>query len=71
LREHPPAPGANPEEWFHREWVRTLFALTLDDLRAEACAARKANPVPNVRALHVDPDETGSYRPWRPNSAYR
>jgi RNA polymerase sigma factor (sigma-70 family) len=33
LREHPPAPGLNPEEFFHREWVRSVFALALDDLR--------------------------------------
>ncbi len=34
LREHPPAPGLNPEEFFHREWVRSVFALALDDLRS-------------------------------------
>lgn len=33
LREHPPAPELNPEEFFHREWVRSVFALALDDLR--------------------------------------
>jgi len=36
LREHPPSPDASPEELFHREWVRSLFALALDDLR-ELC----------------------------------
>jgi RNA polymerase sigma factor (sigma-70 family) len=39
LREHPPAPDASPEESFHREWIRSLFALALDDLR-ELCDAR-------------------------------
>lgn len=39
LFEHPPAPGASPEEMFQREWVRSLFALALDDLRSE-CEAR-------------------------------
>jgi RNA polymerase sigma factor (sigma-70 family) len=39
LREHPPSPDASPEESFHREWVRSLFALALDDLR-ELCEAR-------------------------------
>jgi RNA polymerase sigma factor (sigma-70 family) len=39
LREHPPAPGLNPEEFFHREWVRSVFALALDDLRS-ACVTQ-------------------------------
>ena len=39
LRGHPPSPGASPEESFHREWVRSLFQLALDDLR-ELCEAR-------------------------------
>jgi RNA polymerase sigma factor (sigma-70 family) len=38
LFEHPPAPGASPEELFQREWVRSLFALALEDLRT-ACEA--------------------------------
>jgi RNA polymerase sigma factor (sigma-70 family) len=40
LREHPPAPDLNPEEFFHREWVRSVFALALDDLR-RLCAAQE------------------------------
>ena len=39
LREHPPAPDASPEELFHREWTRNLFALALADLRA-VCETR-------------------------------
>jgi RNA polymerase sigma factor (sigma-70 family) len=39
LREHPPSPGLSPEESFHREWIRSLFALALDDLR-ELCETR-------------------------------
>lgn len=27
-------PGEGPEELFHREWVRSLFTLAVDDLRA-------------------------------------
>ena len=29
-----PAGGGNPEEIFHREWQRQIFALALEDLRA-------------------------------------
>jgi RNA polymerase sigma factor (sigma-70 family) len=39
LLEHPPAAGLNPEEFFHREWVRSVFGLALDDLRS-ACEAQ-------------------------------
>ena len=39
LREHPPSLDASPEELFHQEWARSLFALALDDLR-ELCEAR-------------------------------
>jgi len=39
LFEHPPAPGASPEECFQREWVRSLFALALEDLRTQ-CEAQ-------------------------------
>ncbi len=44
LFEHPPAPGANPEELFQREWVRSLFTLALDDLRKDCEACGKQIP---------------------------
>lgn len=31
-----PAQGLTPEEYFHREWVRALFARAVERLRAEA-----------------------------------
>ncbi|HLX46303.1 MAG TPA: ECF-type sigma factor [Bryobacteraceae bacterium] len=40
LFEHPPAAGSSPEELFQREWVRSLFAMALEDLKAE-CEARE------------------------------
>jgi RNA polymerase sigma factor (sigma-70 family) len=61
LREHPPAHDANPEEWFHREWRRALFALALDDLRAESERCGKQIPFRMFERYHVDPDEAGSY----------
>jgi RNA polymerase sigma factor (sigma-70 family) len=42
LREHPPAVGLDPEEFFHREWVRSVFALALEDLRQECKSSDKA-----------------------------
>ena len=34
-----PAPNSNPEEYFHREWVRSMFTLSLETLRTQ-CHAR-------------------------------
>lgn len=39
LREHPLAEGLSMEEYFRREWVRSLFALAVEKLRA-ACETR-------------------------------
>jgi DNA-directed RNA polymerase specialized sigma24 family protein len=33
LAEHGIANGLNPEDFFHREWVRSLFALAIETLR--------------------------------------
>jgi RNA polymerase sigma factor (sigma-70 family) len=34
LRRHEPSAGVDPEEYFQREWVRSLFALAVEELRA-------------------------------------
>ena len=35
LRRHdPPDPSSSPDELFHREWVRSIFALAVSDLEA-------------------------------------
>ena len=34
LAHNLPAPGLNPEEFFHREWVRSVFALAIEALQA-------------------------------------
>lgn len=36
LAQHPPSPTLTPEEYFQREWTRTLFRLALETLR-QAC----------------------------------
>src|SRR4030095_2443562 len=33
LANNMPAPGLNPEEFFHREWIRSLFGLAIDTLQ--------------------------------------
>lgn len=41
LRQHDVADPADPDACFHREWVRTLFALAVDELRARLEKAGK------------------------------
>jgi DNA-directed RNA polymerase specialized sigma24 family protein len=33
LAHNMPAPGLNPEDFFHREWVRSLFSLAIETLQ--------------------------------------
>jgi RNA polymerase sigma factor (sigma-70 family) len=59
LREHPPSPDASPEELFHQEWVRGLFALALDDFR-KLCEARGKHSEFEIFSRY-DLDDTASY----------
>jgi RNA polymerase sigma factor (sigma-70 family) len=59
LREHPPSLDASPEELFHQEWVRNLFALALADLR-DLCETR-GKQVEFEIFTRYDLDEPTSY----------
>jgi RNA polymerase sigma factor (sigma-70 family) len=61
FRDHPPAPGADPEELFHREWVRNMFALALEDLRVSCEEAGKQIHYRLLERYDIDPDERASY----------
>ncbi|MGE0641461.1 MAG: sigma-70 family RNA polymerase sigma factor [Thermoanaerobaculia bacterium] len=37
----PPAPGADPEELFHREWLRAIFGEALEELAASAATPER------------------------------
>lgn len=52
------ASGASPEEYFHREWVRSLFALAVERL----CAQSKPIPFAVFEAYDLDDDRGVSYR---------
>ena len=41
LRQHDRAVPPDLDDYFHREWIRSLFALAVDDLRSEYCKAGK------------------------------
>jgi RNA polymerase sigma factor (sigma-70 family) len=61
LREHPPAPGLSPEDAFHREWVRSLFALALEDLRTLCGERGKLEQFRMFVRYDLEPDENTSY----------
>lgn len=45
IRQHDiPSGELSPEDYFHREWVRNLFSLALDDLRRECREVGKQLP---------------------------
>jgi RNA polymerase sigma factor (sigma-70 family) len=50
-----------PEEYFHREWVRSVFSLAVDRFR-ESCAWRdRATHFALFEAYDLDADDRGSY----------
>jgi RNA polymerase sigma factor (sigma-70 family) len=58
LFEHPPAPGASPDELFQREWVRSLFTLALEDLRKDCEARGKQVPFQLFERYDLDADSS-------------
>jgi RNA polymerase sigma factor (sigma-70 family) len=50
--------GVNPEEYFHREWVRSMFALAVERLRSRCDAV----PFAVFEAYDLDDDRGVSYR---------
>jgi DNA-directed RNA polymerase specialized sigma24 family protein len=61
IRERDLADGADPEQWFHQEWVRSVFALSVDALRGEAEAAGKGLHFRLFEAYDLDEDNRLSY----------
>jgi RNA polymerase sigma factor (sigma-70 family) len=59
LRKTPVAPGTNPEEFFDREWVRSLFSLAVDDLRAECEGSGKLKHFALFERYDLDPAVEG------------
>ena len=58
---HPAAANANPEEYFHREWVRWMFMLSLEALRAQCRQTGKEIYFELFQRYDLDADETVSY----------
>lgn len=56
------AHAATPEEYFHREWVRSVFALAVDRLRARCEGEGKQIHFAIFERYDLDDDRTVSYR---------
>src|SRR5262249_46464160 len=63
LRRYGPAEELDAEEYFHREWVRSLFALAVEDLRAWSEATGKQVHFKLFRLYDLE----GSDAPERPS----
>jgi RNA polymerase sigma factor (sigma-70 family) len=61
LRIQPVSPDADPEEFFHQEWQRSVMAASVEELR-ELCAAKGKHPHFELFARYdLDPDDSVSY----------
>jgi RNA polymerase sigma factor (sigma-70 family) len=60
LRQHEVAVPPDLDEYFHREWIRSLFALAVDDLRAEYARAGKLVQFEVFRRYDLDAPAEGS-----------
>ena len=56
LAAHARSPEPDPERWFHREWVRGLFADAVERLRARCDASGHAVAFTLFERYDVDPD---------------
>lgn len=62
LMRHPVAVDDDPERWFHREWVRALFAAAVDALAARAADDQRELALALFRRYDLDGD-VGTERP--------
>jgi DNA-directed RNA polymerase specialized sigma24 family protein len=59
LAAHARSDDPDPERWFHREWIRSLFADAVERLRIEAEAAGHPAAFALFHRYDIDPDEPG------------
>ena len=55
----PVSTDAGPEEFFEREWIRSLFAIALDDLRGQCETTGKTTHFALFERYDVDPRGEG------------
>jgi len=61
LAAHARSDDPDPERWFHREWVRSLFADAVEDLRAQCAAGGHAPAFTLFQRYDVDGDSDGEH----------
>ena len=59
LAVHARSEDPDPERWFHREWVRGLFARALERLRRHCDDKRHPDAFVLFTRYDIDPDGTG------------
>lgn len=59
LAVHARSASADPEAWFHREWVRGLFTEAIDRLRTRCDASGHALAFTLFHRYDVEPDDGG------------
>jgi RNA polymerase sigma factor (sigma-70 family) len=57
LRLHPAAPDADMEEYFHREWVRSVFSSAVDALRRQAAERGREAAFEAFRRYDLEPED--------------
>ncbi len=63
LRQHEIPDGADLDEFFHREWIRSLFALAVDALRDHYAAAGKPHYYELFRRYDLEGADAPEGRP--------
>lgn len=63
LRQHEIPDGADLDEFFHREWIRSLFSLAIDALREHYEAAGKPQYFELIRRYDLEGAEAPGGRP--------
>ena len=61
LREHPADPAASPEELFHQEWTRSVFARAVEALRSLCEARGKPQAFALFARYDLDPPDHFTY----------
>jgi RNA polymerase sigma factor (sigma-70 family) len=59
LRRQGPPAGGDMEEYFHREWVRSLFGLAVEALRRRCAEAGKAVPFALFERYDLEAPDSG------------
>ena len=63
IRRHEAPDGTDLDEYFHREWVRSLFGLAVEDLRAQCASRDRLRDFELFRRYDLDGEDAAGGRP--------